>query len=107
MKGLYLREQGFNVKAIRDINPSMTDTDIVQLAFEENRIIITMDKDFGELVYHSSLEHEGVVLLRLENATGNEKLMIMKEILVKYANKLKNHFCVYQKGKFRIRSIKR
>lgn len=103
----YLDEQGFNVKAIRYIDPSMTDSNIIKLAFKEERVIITMDKDFGELVYHSSMDHSGIILLRLEDATGQEKLNIMKEILAKYSDKLKNHFSVYQRGKFRIRKIKK
>lgn len=103
----YLDEQGFNVKAIRYIDPSMTDSNIIKLAFKEDRVIITMDKDFGELVYHSFMDHSGIILLRLEYATGQEKLNIMKEILAKYSDKLKDHFSVYQRGKFRIRKIKK
>jgi predicted nuclease of predicted toxin-antitoxin system len=102
----YMCEEGFNVKTVRDIDPCMTDHDIIQLANKEERIIITMDKDFGELVYHALLKHSGIILLRLENATGSEKLKIMKEILDKYSDKLRNHFCVYQKGRFRIRKTK-
>lgn len=102
----YLDEEGFNVKAVRDVDPSMTDSEIIKLAFKEDRIIITMDKDFGELVYHSSMDHSGIILLRLEDATSQEKLKITKEILAKYSDKLKDHFSVYQRGKFRIRKIK-
>ncbi len=39
----YLDEQGFSVKAIRYIDPSMTDSNIIKLAFKEERVIITMD----------------------------------------------------------------
>ena len=48
----------------------MEDEKIIRTAFLENRMVITMDKDFGELVYHSSMKHSGVLLLRLEDATG-------------------------------------
>jgi hypothetical protein len=33
------------------------------LAALEKRIVITMDKDFGELVYHSGMDHSGILLL--------------------------------------------
>ena len=66
-----------------------------------------MDKDFGELVYHSLMDHCGIILLRLEDATGIEKLKVIKEILTKYSDQIKDHFCVYQKDKFRIRKIRR
>lgn len=101
----YLYEQGYDTKAVRDIDPRMPDTDIIRLAASESRMIITMDKDFGELVYHSEMKHCGVLLLRLENATGMEKLQIVAEILTNYSDKIKDCFCVFQNNKFRIKKI--
>ncbi len=48
----YLQKSGYNTTTIRKIDPCMSDHDIINLASSEDRIIITMDKDFGELVYH-------------------------------------------------------
>jgi len=101
----YLNEKGYDTRAVRDIDPGMEDEEIIRIAVRENRMIITMDKDFGELVYHSSTEHSGVLLLRLEDATGTEKLQVVKHILNNYANRIRNCFCVFQKDKFRIRKI--
>ena len=101
----YLNEKGYDTKAVRDIDPGMEDEEIIRIAVTENRMIITMDKDFGELVYHSSIEHSGVLLLRLEDATGTEKLQVVKHILSNYANRIRDCFCVFQKDKFRIRKI--
>ena len=53
----YLREEGYDTKAVRDIDPRMEDEEIIRIAVMENRMVITMDNDFGELVYHSSTEH--------------------------------------------------
>lgn len=103
----YLREKGYDAKAVRDIDPRMEDEKIIRTAVSENRMVITMDKDFGELVYHSSTEHGGVLLLRLEDATGSEKLQVVKHILKNYADRIKNCFCVFQKDKFRIRKTPR
>ena len=66
-----------------------------------------MDKDFGELVYHSGLQHSGILLLRLEDATGSEKQKVIAQILEKYAKNLENNFCVYQNKKFRFRKLRR
>ena len=101
----YLNEKGYDTKAVRDIDPGMGDEEIIRIAVTQNRMIITMDKDFGELVYHSSIEHSGVLLLRLEDATGTEKLQVVKHILSNYANRIRDCFCVFQKDKFRIRKI--
>lgn len=101
----YLQEEGYDTKAVREINPSMEDEQIIRTAASENRIVITMDKDFGELVYHSSMKHCGVLLLRLEDATGPEKLEVIKFIITNYSDRITNCFCVFQNDKFRIRKI--
>jgi predicted nuclease of predicted toxin-antitoxin system len=84
----------------------MPDHEIIKLAVSDNRIIITMDKDFGELVYHLEKKHAGVVLLRLDDASGSEKARVVKYILENYSVDLPGSFCVYQNEKFRIRKIK-
>jgi predicted nuclease of predicted toxin-antitoxin system len=66
-------------------------------------MIVTMDKDFGELVYNSGLPHAGVLLLRLEKATGEQKSEIVKKIIGEYVDQIDGNFCVYQDGKLRIK----
>ena len=53
----WLIEHGYGISSVRDINPRMLDSEILKIAVSENRMIITMDKDFGELVYNSGLLH--------------------------------------------------
>ncbi len=103
----YLHEEGYDIKSVRDIDPCLEDEKIIRTAFLENRMVITMDKDFGELVYHSLMEHSGVLLLRLEDATGSKKLKVLKFIIENYSDRIKNCFCVFQNDKFRIRKINR
>ncbi len=103
----YLLEKRYDTKAVRSLDHRMPDQEIIRLAALEKRIVITMDKDFGELVYHSGMEHCGILLLRLEDATGSEKQQVIAKILAKYANNMKNNFCVYQNQKFRFRKLSR
>jgi predicted nuclease of predicted toxin-antitoxin system len=95
--------QGYDIKCVRDIDPRMLDKEILKIAVSEKRMVITMDKDFGELVYNSGLFHAGVLLLRLEDAKSNEKVKIVENILEKYSEKLLNKFCVFKDEKLRIR----
>ena len=67
-------------------------------------MVITMDKDFGELVFRSGQPHNGVLLLRLEDATGMEKAEIVKMILENYSSEMEGKFCVFMNGRLRIRS---
>jgi predicted nuclease of predicted toxin-antitoxin system len=75
----------------------------LHIATIEKLMVITMDKDFGELVYNSGYRHAGVLILRLENATGKGKVEIVKNIIFEYSDKLKDNFCVFQNGKLRLR----
>lgn len=98
-----LRMKGYDVKSILDADPEMSDLSILQLASSENRIVITMDKDFGELVFNSGYYHQGVLLLRLEDMNGQKKSEIVNHIIEKFADKIQHNFCVFKKGRFRIR----
>jgi predicted nuclease of predicted toxin-antitoxin system len=84
----------------------MHDQKILELSINEERIIITMDKDFGELVYNAGFAMHGILLLRLENMTGLEKGKIVMHILDNFSDKLEGNFCVYHKGRFRVRHKK-
>jgi len=102
----FLHQEGYDTKAVRDINPRLEDEAIIRIAVSESRMIITMDKDFGELVYHSNMSHCGVLLLRMEDAAGQEKLKVIQNIMRDYAGQIKDSFCVFQSNKFRIRKAK-
>jgi predicted nuclease of predicted toxin-antitoxin system len=102
----YLREEGYDTKTVRDIDPRMEDEEIIRTAVSEDRMVVTMDKDFGELVYHFSMKHCGVLLLRLEDATGTEKLQVVRHIVENYFSQIRNGFCVFQNGRLRIRKRK-
>jgi predicted nuclease of predicted toxin-antitoxin system len=99
----WLVETGYDAKTVRDIDPKAKDAEILRLAISESRMVITMDKDFGELVYNSGLKHSGVLILRLEDANGDQKLEVVKKILRDFADKIQNRFCVFQDGRLRIK----
>jgi len=104
---LFLKGQGYDTKTVRAIDPQMPDEEIIRLSSKENRMIITMDKDFGELVYHYGIDHCGILLLRLEDATGSEKQEVVASILAKHSTDIVNRYCVFQNDKLRIRKIGR
>ena len=49
--------QNYDLLLIREYNPGLSDKEVIQLAKEKKGIIITEDKDFGELVF----SHDGSV----------------------------------------------
>ena len=96
----WLKKELYEVIAIRDINPEMED-----VAIKEDAFIISMDKDFGELVFKNKLNHKGILLLRLEDAVAEEKLAAIQNIIPQYVDEIKDKFAVYQNGKLRIRNF--
>jgi predicted nuclease of predicted toxin-antitoxin system len=99
----WLQAQGYDVLAVRDLDPRLPDSEILALVVREQRLVITMDKDFGELVHRSGQPHAGVLLLRLEEAHSQQKVAVIKKIFSQYAEQLSGRFTVYQRGRLRIR----
>lgn len=66
------------------------------------RLVIMMDKDFGELVYKHKAAHAGVLLLRLEEVTSAEKVQVITQIFSQRGNELFGGFSVYKSGRLRI-----
>jgi DNA (cytosine-5)-methyltransferase 1 len=64
------------------------DDTIIQKAFDENWILITSDKDFGEKVYRDKYPHRGVILLRLENERSANKIYIIQQVLEQHKEQL-------------------
>lgn len=61
-----LRGRGHNVYWIREEKPGIGDTEVLQIAQTEKRLLITFDKDFGELAFRRRLSAEvGIVLFRV------------------------------------------
>jgi len=99
----WLIENGYDASAVRDIDPKAKDVDILKIASSESRIVITMDKDFGELICYSGKTHASVLILRLADARADEKIEVLKNILRDYSDQIENNLCVYQDGRLRIR----
>ena len=63
-----LRKKGYDVKDIKEEKLFGTpDSEIIKIAFKENRIILSHDKDFANLVSYKKSKHKGVILIRFRN----------------------------------------
>jgi predicted nuclease of predicted toxin-antitoxin system len=102
----WLASQDLDVVAVRDLDPGMADGSILTLAAVEQRLAITLGKDFGELSVRSGQLHAGVLLLRLDDADSAEKLKIVQQIFELHRGALAGNYCIYQKGRLRIRRLR-
>lgn len=98
-----LRHSGHDAVFAGDLDWCMPDAGVLSVAHQEQRIILTMDTDFGDLVYHSQQPHAGVLLLRMPGANRDERIRVVQEIVSRYGDQLPNHCCVYRQGRLRIR----
>lgn len=98
-----LINNGYDAVSVVEIGFGMPDTDILKLALQEKRVLITLDKDFGQMIYQSHAEHSGMVLLRLQNESSQNIKMILLNFLNSYDNKMVDKFIVVTEDKIRVR----
>lgn len=96
-----LRNSGFNVKDIKEEGLYGTsDEEIIKLANKEDRIIITHDKDFGNVIRNEMVKHSGIILVRLKNQNpANTKRMILNILNSDIRDKLRYNLTVISKDK--------
>ena len=97
----WLREQQHDVFSVYEEARGMGDDDIIGKAFDENRILITNDKDFGEKVYRERHPHRGVVFLRLDEERAIRKIDVLRRLLARYPDRLSDHFVVVTETRVR------
>lgn len=101
-----LRENGHDVVYIAESDRGITDDEVLEIANSDARILITRDKDFGELVFRMNRLHSGVILTRLEGLNPQEKATIVQTVIDSYHSELSTAFTVIQPSLVRIRPIK-
>ncbi|MFH0898185.1 MAG: DUF5615 family PIN-like protein [bacterium] len=90
----WLKHQGYDAISIYDDMCGCSDEIVLQKACTENRILITNDKDFGEMIFRRKMVHCGVILFRLENEQLENKKRILKRILLDHSLVLATNFVV-------------
>jgi predicted nuclease of predicted toxin-antitoxin system len=76
------RQNGIDVTAMREIGPGSDDDKVLALSVNEGRILVTFDKDFGDMVFHQGKQASaGVILLRPRLRDGNYLAQFMLGVL--------------------------
>src|SRR6185436_14576058 len=77
-----LRAAGHDVWWVRSEAPGVTDREVLNRAALDDRLIITFDKDFGELAFHSRLPVEtGIVLFRMQAPSSVQLATFVSRVL--------------------------
>jgi predicted nuclease of predicted toxin-antitoxin system len=103
----FLQDLGYDVTSVaKDYFYGLLDEDVLAMAHQENRILLTNDRDFGELIFHQRLPHSGIILFRL--APNNANIDLRKKrlhyVLTNYTQQL-HHFLVVTQKSVRVRKL--
>lgn len=102
-----LRKAGWEVVSIAEECPGVPDEDVAALCATQERILLTFDKDFGELVFHRGLPAgSGVVLFRLTPDSPEEAAEVALALVLSHPD-LAGSFCVVTRDRIRIRPLGR
>ena len=99
----HLHAEGHRVLAVIEMERSITDEEVLRRANQQAALLLTADKDFGELVFRQRLLATAVVLLRLAGLSPGAKAGIVATVIRNHASALEETFTVVSPGMVRIR----
>jgi predicted nuclease of predicted toxin-antitoxin system len=100
-----LRKDGHDVLYVLEKKQGVSDNDVLLDAYNDRRILLTEDKDFGELVYRLKKPSIGIILIRIDVKEKHLKWGRLRKLLENYEDRLEGHFVVIDSRKFRFRPL--
>ena len=96
------RQAGFDLAWITELSPGATDDAVLGFSLAEGRVLVTFDKDFGEMAFRQGKNATcGVVLFRPRLRTPGHVVPFALAVLAQQIN-WQGHFCVAQEGKLHV-----
>jgi len=100
---LGLRQKGFEVISVLENYSGQKDTEVLKIAYKNKCLLVTEDKDFGELTFRLKLKHCGILLIRLSDQRRGDRIKIAVKTIQYHFDKLNNNFTVLNKKGLRIK----
>ena len=98
-----LRQVGHTVWYVAEMERGISDDEVLSLANQKKAILLTTDKDFGELIFRQKRIATGVILLRLAGLSAESKGEAILSVIEKHSEEIKQGFSVMTPGVVRIR----
>jgi predicted nuclease of predicted toxin-antitoxin system len=102
-----LRAADYDVLAIAERTPGAHDEEVMRLAMSERRILLTEDKDFGQLVFAAGKETSGVIFIRYPAGLRSELPQGVLDAVKRESSRMQTAFVVLQPKRMRISSLPR
>lgn len=100
-----LRRDGHDVNYVAELSPGIMDEEVLALAREDITLLLTADKDFGELIFRQRYVKRGIVLYRLAGLSSPEKAEIISLAIAERGDELLNSFSVITEKAVRVRRV--
>jgi predicted nuclease of predicted toxin-antitoxin system len=97
----WLRDEGHEAFSVFDQAKGISDEAVLAKANSEDWILITNDKDFGEMIFRERRPHQGVIFLRLEDERASSKIDVLRKLLQNHSEKLPGKFVTVSETKVR------
>ena len=98
-----LRADGHAVLYVAEMDPGIDDDTVLQQAMRNGALLLTGDRDFGELVFRLQRVHAGVLLIRLAGLPAEAKGGTVSRLLAERGDEMRSAFSVISPGRVRIR----
>jgi len=99
----HLRKKGYKILYVPEIKPGISDKKVLDIANKESAILITADKDFGELVFRQNKITSGIILIRLTGLQPDVKAAVAAAAIKEHQEEIRNNFMVITSETVRIR----
>jgi len=100
-----LRTAGHEVSAVAEMAAGAKDVEVIGLAREGGHVLVTEDKDFGQLVYAGGQGGTGVVLIRFPALSRRLIPAAVLDLVARFGERLPTSFVVLEPGRVRIGSM--
>jgi predicted nuclease of predicted toxin-antitoxin system len=100
-----LKKEGHSIVCVWEHSPGISDDEVLELTNKNQAILITADRDFGELVFRLKKANHGVILIRLSGLPIKKKVEIVSHAVNTHGDELKEFFSVITPALVRIRRI--
>ena len=99
----HLRKNGHDVYYVCEQTRGICDEDVLVDSLSIGAILITADKDFGELVFRQNLPHAGILLIRLMGLDAKGKSELVAGVVDEHGEELRGRFSVLSNRALRVR----
>jgi len=100
-----LRAAGYDVVSITEQMAGADDEAVIDFARSERRLLVTEDKDFGQLVFAAAKQNSGVILIRYPALARSALTAALLKLLSDNGESLYSRFAVLEPGRVRITQL--